>query len=628
MNRPGEQQPKRLHREFGVVEVFCIASGAMISSGLFVLPGLVYAMTGPAAPLVYLLAGLLVIPTLYCKAELTTAMPRAGGDYFFIDRSLGAAFGTLGGIASWFSLSLKSAFALFGIGAFGLLLKPNMPIIYIKLIGVACCLVVTVINLRGTKHAGRLQIGLVFVLLLGLLIYILRGTTFMQHAHFEHFIPNGWRSVWAATGMVFVSYGGLTKVASVAEEVRDPGKTVPAGMFMAFTIITALYIAVVLVTVGILGPAMRGDLNPLIHGAARTMGLAGMIITGLAALLAYLSTANAGILSASRIPLAMSRDQLLPEAFARVDPRTGTPAPAIWITSLFMMAAILLLDLEMLVKVASTMKILLFLLTCLAVILMRESRIENYRPQFHTPLYPYLPLLGIIAYFFLLLEMGAVPLVLSAAFFGGGLLWYAFYGRIRVNRESALIRITKRIIPSPLNTSGLDEELREILQDRDGIVEDRFDRIIRNCPILDLSGQMDGDTFFRETAASLASRVDLPAERIAQLLIQREQESSTILKPGLAIPHIIIPGQDAFHIVLVRSREGIQINKDAAPVHAAFVLAGTEDVRNYHLRVLMFIAQITQAPDFEDRWRKARRPEALRDLILLAKRTREQDLNL
>ena len=83
-----------LKRELGLFEVFCIASGAMISSGLFVLPGLAYVKTGASVIISYLIASLLIVPTLLSKAELATAMPKAGGDYFFIDRSMGPAVGT------------------------------------------------------------------------------------------------------------------------------------------------------------------------------------------------------------------------------------------------------------------------------------------------------------------------------------------------------------------------------------------------------------------------------------------------------------------------------------------------------------------------------------------------------
>jgi len=171
---------KTLKKELGLFEVFSIAAGAMISSGLFVLPGLAYAKTGSSVIISYLLASLLIIPTLLSKAELATAMPKAGGDYFFIDRSLGAAIGTVGGFASWFSLAAKTAFALIGIGAFIQLFNPGLTDIQLKLIAVFFCIIFTFLNIYGVKHVGKTQVLLVTGLILILVIYIGIGFFFID----------------------------------------------------------------------------------------------------------------------------------------------------------------------------------------------------------------------------------------------------------------------------------------------------------------------------------------------------------------------------------------------------------------------------------------------------------------
>ena len=97
------------------LDVFCIATGAMISSGIFILPGLAFSRTGPSVFISYFLAGLLALIGIMSVVELSTAMPKAGGDYYFINRSLGPLIGTISGFLSWLALSLKSAFAIFGI---------------------------------------------------------------------------------------------------------------------------------------------------------------------------------------------------------------------------------------------------------------------------------------------------------------------------------------------------------------------------------------------------------------------------------------------------------------------------------------------------------------------------------
>ena len=138
---------KRLTRQLSLLDVFCIAAGAMISSGLFVLPGLIYAKTGPAVILAYILAGIFVLPALFTKAELATAMPKAGGGYFFVERSMGSVAGVIGGFAEWFSLSIKSAFALVGIGAFAILINPNLTLWQIKLIAAGFCIFLSLIHI-------------------------------------------------------------------------------------------------------------------------------------------------------------------------------------------------------------------------------------------------------------------------------------------------------------------------------------------------------------------------------------------------------------------------------------------------------------------------------------------------
>ena len=154
-----------LKKELGLAGVFCIAAGAMISSGLFILPGIAFAKAGPAMILAYLLAGVLVIPAMLSKAELATAMPKAGGSYFYIERSMGALPGTIAGLANWFSLALKSAFALVGIGAFAKLAWPGISEMEMKAIAIGFCVLFSVLNLVGVKYVSRIQVFLVLILL-------------------------------------------------------------------------------------------------------------------------------------------------------------------------------------------------------------------------------------------------------------------------------------------------------------------------------------------------------------------------------------------------------------------------------------------------------------------------------
>jgi basic amino acid/polyamine antiporter, APA family len=618
-----------LKRALRTVDVFAISAGAMISSGLFVLPAVVYAKSGPAILLAYLLASIFILPSLFSKAELTTAMPKSGGVYFFITRGFGSLFGTFSGLASWFSLSLKSSFALLGIGIFLQAVIPSVTPEAVKLIAVLCTLIFTVLNIFSVKESGKFQVIFVFILLGLIGFYVITGISHLDLNHFIPFNPNGWGSVFTVTGLIFVSYGGLTKVASIAEEVKDPSRSIPRGMFAAYGIVSLCYLLVIFVTVGLLsGGEIISSLLPISTGASKHTGFIGFFVLGVAAMLAFISTANAGLLAASRSPLAMARDQLLPPIVGRTNKKLQTPIPSIIITSVFMITCIVFLDLEQLVKVASTMKLLLFTFVNMTVIIMRQSKLVSYKPSFKSPLYPYLQIAGIVIYIFLIIEMGTLPLVLTLGFFLISLIWYLIYVRKKDTGKSAFIHMVENLANKEIvqDERELEGELIGILRERDEIKEDRFDSIIRNAIVMDMQETVTRDEFFKLLSKTVGERWNIPPDKVEVKLNDREAQASTLIYPGVAvphaIPHIIIEGENMFDIVLVRNKFGIVWNEENEIVYTAFSLIGSKDERNFHLKALMSIAQILQDPDFHKDWMNAKSENELRSVILVTKRRR------
>jgi len=614
----------KLKRDLGLLSVFCIASGAMISSGIFILPGLAYSKAGPAAIICYLLAGLLCLPGMLSLAEMTTAMPKAGGDCFTIIRSMGPSVGTVAGLLSWFSLSMKSAFALIGMSVFTVLLVD----LDIHLIAVFFCLVFVLINLIGIKQAGRTQVVMVAGLLLLMVLYIIMGLPAVKIESFSPFMPEGIMSLFFTTGFVFVSYAGLLKIASVAEEIKNPARNIPAGMVLSLLAVSVLYTLMVFVTTGVVeAGSLRQSLTPISDGAEVFMGSAGKIALGIAAILAFLSTANAGIMTAARSLIPLSHDRLLPAFLGKINVRFRTPHNALIITGAFISLS-LFLRLEILIEAASVVLILTNLLSCTSVIILRESRLHNYQPRFRAPLYPWMQIFGILSFSFLIIEMGTEALLISCLLIVVAIFVYWFYGRIRTNREYALLHLIERITAKELTTYSLESELREIVRERDDIIKDRFDHTVEKCTILDIKEPLGLDEFFRRAAIAMSGQLKLNSSVLFDLLVRREKETSTVLNPDLAIPHIIIDGEKTFEVLLVRAREGIRFSQQYPCVHTVFVLVGTRDERNFHLRVLSAIAQIVQNPDFEKKWMTARNEQALRDIVLLGTRRREQSSNI
>jgi len=607
-----------LRKGLGLAHVFTIASGAMIGSGLFILPGLAHAMAGPGVVWSYVLAGLLAGTGALSMAELVTAMPKAGSNYFYIMRGFGPEAGSIAGILSWFAIALKSSFAIVGMATFARLV--------VDIHGLAAGAVLTlgfvVLNIVGVREAARAQAIIVFSLLALLVLYVAVGIPRVRVDLLMPFAPYGAGRVFAAAGFVFVSYGGLLTVASMAEEVRNPGRTMPLGMILSLVIVTLLYAATVMVTSGVLAtPALDNSLTPISDGGRIIMGRFGFLAMTFGAILAFVSTANGGLMTASRFLLALSRDKMLPESLSRINARFQTPHVAIGLTGALVLLS-LLLPLEILVEAASCVLILTYMLSCLAVVVLRESRLANYRPLFRSPLYPWVQVGGLLGLGFVLVELGVEAYAISAVLVLAAFLVFWFFGRKAARQESALLHLIERLTDRRLVSGTLEAELKQIIKDRDEIVWDRFDRLVESAIVLDEDAAMSRDEFFDMAAKNLAPRLELTPERMAELLRRREDENSTLLSPNLAVPHMVVEGKGRFEMLIARMQGGVRFSEDAAKVTTIFVLAATRDERNFHLRALAAIAQVVQESGFEQRWSSAKDTQGLRDVILLSKRRR------
>lgn len=606
----------KLKKELGLLHLFCISAGAMISAEIFILPAIAFAKTGPYVLIAYLISSLLLVPILLSSAELITAMPKSGGIYFCIERSMGPMMGTLGGFANWFFVAFKSAFAVLGIGIFLLLFNPGLTNIQIKLIAIACALVFTGINILGIKLAGRTQ-TIITVILIGLLVgYVAIGSFFIQ---FSSYIPSaqiGLFPILTMAGFLFISFGGIIQICGVAEEIKNPARNIPLAMFLAWSIVSLLYFAIVFVTIGVTNPAeLKISSTPIFLAAQMFMGSFGIVLMIVAALLAAITTGIAGIFVASRNPMAMGKDKLLPSIFGNIS-KHGTPQFSILFTSAFIIAVILFLDLENFVKTASTAMFLTYIFVIISLIIMRESKIKYYQPKFRSPFYPWVQIFGIIGYSFLIFKMGVLPLLLVCIFIVFGLAWYKVYASKKIKREYALLHVIERITGIKSTNYLVDKELREILIERDDITEERFTNLIKNCVILDFEEPLSPGVLTKQIAHILKEHIGVNENKIFRLFLTRGKKRGVMIKPGVIVPSIIIPGYKKSDIILVRCKKGITFSKDYPPANAVFITVSTSDEQPFYLHSLMWLTQIAESPDFETKWLNTINTDELRDIIL------------
>lgn len=428
-----------LERGLGLYSAITLSMGAMIGGGIFVLPAVGFKKAGPAVMLAYLLAGLIVLPNALSKAEMATAIPEAGGTYLYIDRAMGPLPGTIAGIGAWFSLVFKSAFALVGLGAY-LLLFVSVPAEFIVFVALGLAVLLLFVNVVGVKQTGRLQAMIVTMVLLALVVFIADGLLFVNEGQFHPFFKHGTGGLLTATGFVFVSYAGVTKIASVAEEIENPGRNIPIGILGSVVLMMLVYTFVVFVMVGV-APAekLSKTLTPMALAAGELAGPVGKTVISVIAVLALTGMANAGILSSTRFPLAMSRDDLAPPQLGEINERFHTPVYSIVFTGLILLALIAFVPVVDLAKLASAFKILLFTIVNVALIAFRESDLDSYDPAFVAPGYPWVQLFGIGGGVVLLTQMGLLPMVGAVGLIVGGVAWYQVYGRDRTKREGAAL---------------------------------------------------------------------------------------------------------------------------------------------------------------------------------------------
>jgi basic amino acid/polyamine antiporter, APA family len=608
----------KLKKEIKAFGVFSIASGAMISSGIFILPGLAFTKVGSGLYISYLLAGFLGLVGILSMIELATAMPKAGGDYYYINRSFGPLIGSISGFLGWFALTLKSSFAVFGISQIISIYFEINPLVS----GLVLCLLFVTLNILGAREATVFQILMVLALLALMIIYIFSG---IPHINREHFVITkeiDINSIIITSGFIFISFGGLLKVASISEEVSNPKKNLPKGMISSIAVVTVLYVLMIIVMTGTLdAETFSSSLTPVADSAKITLGSLGYNVILIASVLAFVTTANAGVMAASRYPLALSIDKLIPSVLGRVSPRTGTPTLAILITGVLIYLS-LLLPLETLVKAASTVILSSYVLTNLSVIIFRESKLTNYSPSFRAPFYPWLQILAVLIFTFFIIDLGLSAIEISIALFLIGFIAYFIYGRRRSRKESALFHLMRRIADDRLINETIEDDFREIIIDRDNIEQDNFDRLLKKAKIIDLEGEYDFQTMLKIVVRDIAREVDMPEAEIRSRFEARQESDNTALSDFLAIPHIIIEGEDKMFMYVIRSRDGIRFTEDYESIKAIFLLGGTKDVKVLHLKTIAAIASLISEHGFEKSWMKAESTVDLKNLLLINERRR------
>lgn len=425
-----------LERTLGLRAALGIGIGTMIGAGIFVFPGIAAGRAGLAATASFGIGAVIALLVALPASELATAMPKSGGGYYFVSRGFGTLPGCVVGISLWIGLVFASAFYLVGFGEYvaSLVGVPDGGVmVAAALLG---AVVLTGVSIGGTEKAGDLQNVIVAVLMGILAAFLTYGVldslgVIGATSPPERFAPYGAWPVLTTAALVFTSYLGFVQVATVAGDIRDPGRNLPLAMIGSVLVVGVLYVTMIYVSTAAFGSARLAELGETapVEVARSYVGTPGAIAILIAGLLATVSSANASILSASRAIYALSNDALLPAEAGRLNRRYSTPHVAILLAGGPTVVLVLFGPVELLAEVASFLHLVMYGLICLTLIELRRTDPDWYEPAFRAPGYPVLPAIGAIASFgliaFMAIASQAVGLLVLAITAG----WYLVYGR-------------------------------------------------------------------------------------------------------------------------------------------------------------------------------------------------------
>jgi len=478
-----------LKRSLGKWHLTALGVGATIGAGIFATTGTAIVGdparpgAGPAIVFSFLLTAVACGFAALCYAEFAAMVPIAGSAYTYAYTSIGEfvawiigwdliveyAVGNIGvaigwsghfkelmthfgvNIPAWLATDYRSAhdaFVALGAGTSDATTQylasawtnaphvGSLPVIF-NLPAFAVVAVITVILIIGIKESANsnnamvlLKLGIiVFFLCIG--VFLIRPENYTNPAT-GGFAPNGFKGVSAAAAIIFFSYIGFDAVSTAAEEAKDPARDMPFGIIMSLIVCTVLYILLSVVMTGIAPWQQLGTPEPMITALQYAQGPAGLLsfsrfIIALGAVAAMGSVLLVFQLGQPRIFFSMSRDGLLPKAFARVHPKYRTPYVGTIITGLFVATFAAFANIAEVVDLTNIGTLFAFVLVSAGVIFLRRTEPDRPRP-FRVPGVPFTPIISILACFYLMYQLPAITWIRFGIWLAVGLVFYFLYG--------------------------------------------------------------------------------------------------------------------------------------------------------------------------------------------------------
>jgi len=455
--------PVQLARHLGLFEATMIGVGAMIGAGIFVLTGIAAGNAGPAALIAFGLNGVITLFTALSYAELSSAIPEAGGGYSFIKKVMPNSIAFTSGWMLWFAYIVACSLYAKGFGSYFMEFTSRyMPVIgnaltkvlgghgSVALMTIVVSFLFISVNIIGTHASGKTENIITLAKIAVLAVFIFFGlkqvlsSTSTTVANFKPLFPMGFTGVLAAMGLTFIAFEGYDLIATVSEEVREPQKTIPKAILYSLAITMSIYLLVVFVSIGAVPPSeglsswqLLGKYQEIgiIRAAQSFMPAFGIVLVLFGGLFATLSALNATVLASSRVAFSMGRDWMLPNILSRIHSQKRTPVLAICISGFLFIGIAVFLPLETIGVASSLLFLLTFSLVNVALIIYRK-RCKTL-PSFRVPFFPLIPILGFLtsvglALFQLINQSTAWLLTAAWVLVGFVIYFFAFAKKVKI----------------------------------------------------------------------------------------------------------------------------------------------------------------------------------------------------
>jgi APA family basic amino acid/polyamine antiporter len=429
----------RLEQALGLRECVMIAVGGMMGSAVFGISGMTYAMAGPAALVSWLLGGLIMLLYSFNIAELATTFPRAGGIFVYPSETLGKTKAQkvfLGWIASWswlICVVIGTGFSAIFIAGYLGAIFPGLQQ-YTVPIGVLWVILCWFLNVIGISQLGKINTVLTILLLLLCLGYIFLGIGNVDFANFSPFFNTGSmgsKGILASIPMAMLGYGSVIAIASIAEEIKDPQKTIPKAIGLSQLIVIIFYIVMLFVTFGNvywqeLAPNTPQFFAPIEYAASKfAPGSKLPVAISLAAILAITTTMLVMVMDAGRILLALGRAGFLPHVFSGISEKYKTPFFSLTIVGIISaLIAAFPAFAQQIVGTGSFTMAVMVILEVLSLMALKKHPVHT-QGKFELRWGPVAPVLAIIAVIITVSQLEAASITMSAWLYLIAVLWFA-----------------------------------------------------------------------------------------------------------------------------------------------------------------------------------------------------------